>query len=170
MRKIFFCVCLAACLGAFGAPTMGVDAGKYVIDVPAGETYTLTADDVTAIGTLPLVKAGEGTLKVDDVLKDYTGDIYVTNGFYQATTAGAVGTTNGVTHVLDGGTFNGTQEVPSSGSTSAAKATIDWARSGRHPRHVAALAARPRSPGRRASPAMPVWTTAMTGLTWPVTS
>ena len=115
MRKIFFCVCLAACLGAFGAPTMGVDAGKYVIDVPAGETYTLTADDVTAIGTLPLVKAGEGTLKVDDVLKDYTGDIYVTNGFYQATTSGAVGTTNGVTHVLDGGTFNGTQEVPSSG-------------------------------------------------------
>ena len=115
LRKTFGFACAAACLGAFGAPTMGVDDGKYVIDVPAGETYSLTADDVTAIGTLPLVKAGEGTLKVDDVLKDYTGDIYVTNGIYQATKAGAVGTTNGVTHVLDGGTFNGTQEVPSSG-------------------------------------------------------
>ena len=109
MKKIFVCACVAACLGAFGAPTMGEDDGKYVIDVPAGETYALTADDVTAIGTLPLVKAGEGTLTVNDVLKDYTGDIYVTNGIYRATTSGAVGTTNGVTHVLDGGTFNGTQ-------------------------------------------------------------
>ena len=70
---------------AFGAPTMDEDDGKYVIDVPAGETYALTADDVAAIGTLPLVKAGEGTLTVNDVLKDYTGDIYVTNG-----TTGAV--------------------------------------------------------------------------------
>ena len=115
LKKISACACVAACLGAFGAPTMGEDDGKYVIDVPAGETYALTADDVTAIGTLPLVKAGEGTLTVNDVLKDYTGDIYVTNGIYRATTSGAVGTTNGVTHVLDGGTFNGTQEVPSSG-------------------------------------------------------
>ena len=108
LKKISACACVAVCLGAFGAPTMGEDDGKYVIDVPAGETYALTADDVTAIGTLPLVKAGEGTLTVDDVLKDYTGDIYVTNGIYLATTSGAVGTTNGVTHVLDGGTFNST--------------------------------------------------------------
>ena len=108
LKKISACACVAACLSAFGAPTMGEDDGKYVIDVPAGETYALTADDVTAIGTLPLVKAGEGTLTVNDVLKDYTGDIYVTNGIYQATTSGAVGTTNGVTHVLDGGTFNST--------------------------------------------------------------
>ena len=115
LRKTFGFACAAACLGAFGAPTMGEDDGKYVIDVPAGETYVLTADDVAAIGTLPLVKAGEGTLTVNDVLKEYTGDIYVTNGIYRANTAGAVGTTNGVTHVLDGGTFNGTQQVPSSG-------------------------------------------------------
>ena len=106
LKKTIGFACAAACLGAFGAPTMGEDDGKYVIDVPAGETYALTADDVTAIGALPLVKAGEGTLTVNDVLKDYTGDIYITNGFYQATAVGAVGTTNGVTHVLDGGTFN----------------------------------------------------------------
>ena len=134
---------------AFGAPTMGEDDGKYVIDVPAGETYALTADDVAAIGTLPLVKAGEGTLTVNDVLKDYTGDIYVTNGIYRADTAGAVG---------------------ARGSTSAAKATIDWVRSGRHPRRVVALEARPRSPDRRASPAPAAWTTVMTVSTWPVTS
>ena len=115
LKKTIGFACAAACLGAFGAPTMGEDDGKYVIDVPAGETYALTADDVAAIGTLPFVKAGEGTLTVNDVLKDYTGDIYITNGIYRADTAGAVGTTNGVTHVLDGGTFNGTQEVPSSG-------------------------------------------------------
>ena len=68
LKKISACACVAACLGAFGAPTMGEDDGKYVIDVPVGETYALTADDVTAIGTLPLVKAGEGTLTVNDVL------------------------------------------------------------------------------------------------------
>ena len=115
MKRLAIIGCMAAGLCAFGAPTMGEDDGKYVIDVPAGETYALTADDVAAIGTLPLVKAGEGTLTVNDVLKDYTGDIYVTNGIYRADTAGAVGTTNGVTRVLDGGTFNGTREVPSSG-------------------------------------------------------
>ena len=115
LKKISACACVAACLGAFGAPTMGEDDGKYVIDVPAGETYALTADDVTAIGTLPLVKAGEGTLKVDDVLANYNGDIYITNGFYRATAYGAIGTTNGVTYVLDGGTFNSTVYAGTSG-------------------------------------------------------
>ena len=79
MKRLAIIGCMAAGLCAFGAPTMGEDDGKYVIDVPAGETYALTADDVAAIGTLPLVKAGEGTLTVNDVLKDYTGDIYVTS-------------------------------------------------------------------------------------------
>ena len=116
MKKIVIAGCVAASVCAFGAPTMGEDDGKYVIDVPAGETYALTADDVAAIGTLPLVKAGEGTLTVNDVLKDYTGDIYVTNGIYRADTAGAVGTTNGVTHVLDGGTFNSIREAGTSGT------------------------------------------------------
>ena len=60
LRKTFGFACAAACLGAFGAPTMGVDDGKYVIDVPAGETYALTADDVAAIGTLPLGREVEG--------------------------------------------------------------------------------------------------------------
>ena len=45
-KKTIWLACAAAWLGAFGAPTMGVVDGKYVIDVPTGETYTLTADDV----------------------------------------------------------------------------------------------------------------------------
>ena len=129
-KKTIGFACAAACLGAFGAPTMGEDDGKYVIDVPAGETYALTADDVTAIGTLPLVKAGEGTLTVNDVLKDYTGDIYVTNGIYRATTSGAVGTTNGVTH----GRGRATARLDSRktrNSTFAATVTTTWAPSAR---------------------------------------
>ena len=120
MKKLAIIGCMAAGLCAFGAPTMGEDDGKYVIDVPAGETYALTADDVAAIGTLSLVKAGEGTLTVNDVLKEYDGDIYITNGFYRATTAGAVGTTNGVTRVLDGGTFNSTVQAGTSGGSAFA--------------------------------------------------
>jgi hypothetical protein len=115
LKKTIGFACVAACLGTFGEPTMGEADGKYVIDVPAGETYALTADDVTAIGALPLVKAGEGTLTVNDVLANYNGDIYITNGFYRATTSGAVGTTNGVTYVLDGGTFNSTVYAGTSG-------------------------------------------------------
>ena len=111
MKKIVAIGYVLASACAFGAPTMGEDGGKYVIDVPAGETYALTADDVAAIGTLPLVKAGAGTLTVNDVLANYDGDIYITNGFYRASTMGAVGTTNGVTHVLDGGTFHSTRNV-----------------------------------------------------------
>ena len=117
MKSLAIVGCMAAGLCAFGAPTMGEDDGKYVIDVPAGETYALTADDVAAIGALSLVKAGEGTLTVNDVLANYDGDIYVTNGIYQASTMGAVGTTNGVTHVLNGGTFNSTREAGTDGST-----------------------------------------------------
>ena len=112
--KMIGVLCAAATFCAFGEPTKSIDGGKYVIDVPTGETYTLTADDVAAIGSLPLVKAGEGTLKVNDVLKDYNGDIYITNGFYQASTTGAVGTVVGSTYVLDGGTFNSTRNVGTS--------------------------------------------------------
>ena len=41
---VVFCVLVGAS-AAFGAPTMGVVDGKYVIDVPTNEEYTLTADD-----------------------------------------------------------------------------------------------------------------------------
>ena len=51
MKRLAIIGCMAAGACAFGAPTMGEDDGKYVIDVPAGETYALTADDVAAIGT-----------------------------------------------------------------------------------------------------------------------
>ena len=116
MRRILLAfTCAATGLASFGEPSKGVDDGKYVIDVPPGETYALTADDVAAIGTLPLVKAGEGTLTVNDVLANYDGDIYITNGFYRATAYGAIGTTNGVIRVLAGGTFNSTVYAGTSG-------------------------------------------------------
>ena len=58
---------------ALAAPTMGVVDGKYVIDVPANEEHTLTADDVAAMmnednAAYPLAKKGEGTLIVGAVM------------------------------------------------------------------------------------------------------
>jgi len=49
LKKTIGFACAAACLGAFGAPTFGVVDGKYVIDVPTNEDYTLTADDVATM-------------------------------------------------------------------------------------------------------------------------
>ena len=43
LKKTIGFACVAACLGTFGEPTMGEADGKYVIDVPTGETYALTA-------------------------------------------------------------------------------------------------------------------------------
>ena len=114
-RFLLAFTCTVAGLASFGEPSKGIDDGKYVIDVPTGETYALTADDVTAIGALPLVKAGEGTLTVDNVLANYDGDIYITNGFYRASASGSVGTVIGATYVLDGGTFNSTCSAGANG-------------------------------------------------------
>ena len=44
-RKAIGFVLATMALSAFGAPTMGEDDGKYVIDVPAGEG-TLTVNDL----------------------------------------------------------------------------------------------------------------------------
>ena len=48
LLAVAFCVLVGAST-AFGAPTFGVADGKYVIDVPANEEYTLTADDVVTM-------------------------------------------------------------------------------------------------------------------------
>ncbi len=108
-KKTIGFACAAACLGAFGAPTFGVVDGKYVIDVPANEDYTLTADDVATMMnednvSYPLAKKGEGTLIVGAVMAEYTNAIYILAGQYKATVATSFGTTNGITYV-DGGTL-----------------------------------------------------------------
>lgn len=85
--------------------------GYAVVDVPAGETRTLTADDVAAFGARPLVKTGLGTLVAGVEMADFPGDILIRAGQYKATHAGAFGTAAGVTYV-DGGTIWSTVGAP----------------------------------------------------------
>lgn len=85
--------------------------GYAVVDVPAGETRTLTADDVAAFGARPLVKTGLGTLVAGAEMADFPGDILIRAGQYKATHAGAFGTAAGVTYV-DGGTIWSTVGAP----------------------------------------------------------
>ena len=109
LKKTIGFACAAVCLGAFGAPTFGVVDGKYMVDVPEGEDYTLTADDVATMMdednvAYPLAKKGGGTLIVGTVMAEYTNDIYILDGQYKAIAATSFGTTNGITYV-DGGTL-----------------------------------------------------------------
>lgn len=85
--------------------------GYAVVDVPEGETRTLTADDVAAFGARPLVKTGLGTLVAGAEMADFPGDILIRAGQYKATHAGAFGTAAGVTYV-DGGTIWSTVGAP----------------------------------------------------------
>lgn len=85
--------------------------GYAVVDVPVGETRTLTADDVAAFGARPLVKTGLGTLVAGAEMADFPGDILIRAGQYKATHAGAFGTAAGVTYV-DGGTVWSTVGAP----------------------------------------------------------
>ncbi len=95
--------------------------GYAVVDVPEGETRTLTADDVAAFGARPLVKTGLGTLVAGAEMADFPGDILIRAGQYKATHAGAFGTAAGVTYV-DGGTIWSTVEAP-----------VDWTNEGGFP-------------------------------------
>lgn len=90
--------------------------GYAVVDVPAGETRTLTADDVAAFGARPLVKTGLGTLVAGAEMAVFPGDILIRAGQYKATHAGAFGTAAGVTYV-DGGTIWSTVGAPHTWTT-----------------------------------------------------
>lgn len=92
--------------------------GYAVVGVSAGETRTLTADDVAAFGARPLVKTGLGTLVAGAEMADFPGDILIRAGQYKATHAGAFGTAAGVTYV-DGGTIWSTVWAP-----------VDWTKEG----------------------------------------
>ena len=103
---------------ADGAAYEETFVGYAVVDVPAGETRTLTADDVAAFGARPLVKTGLGTLVAGAEMADFPGDILIRAGQYKATHAGAFGTAAGVTYV-DGGTIWSTVWAP-----------VDWTKEG----------------------------------------
>ena len=98
---------LAACAvaaTASAAPTMSrTSDGKYEISVPAGEEYALTAEDVTAIGSLDLVKGGEGTLVAGAAMKDFAQSIYITNGVYRLAEQGGLGSLSTLTHTYVSG-------------------------------------------------------------------
>lgn len=96
---------------ADGAANEETFDGYAVVDVPVGETRTLTADDVAAFGARPLVKTGLGTLVAGAEMADFPGDILIRAGQYKATHAGAFGTAAGVTYV-DGGTIWSTVGAP----------------------------------------------------------
>lgn len=103
---------------ADGAANEETFDGYAVVDVPVGETRTLTADDVAAFGARPLVKTGLGTLVAGVEMADFPGDILIRAGQYKATHAGAFGTATGVTYV-DGGTIWSTVWAP-----------VDWTNEG----------------------------------------
>ncbi|MBR0506415.1 MAG: hypothetical protein IJJ84_13505 [Kiritimatiellae bacterium] len=121
LLAVAFCVLVGAST-AFGAPTFGVVDGKYVVDVPANEDYTLTADDVATMMNednvaYPLAKKGGGTLIVGAVMAEYPNDIYILDGQYKATAVNSFGTTTGITYV-DGGTLWSTRDAPNTWTAS----------------------------------------------------
>ncbi|MGN0846151.1 MAG: hypothetical protein ACI4RA_02055, partial [Kiritimatiellia bacterium] len=76
----------------------------HTVEVAEGETKTLTAEELAAIGAETLVKTGRGTIRAGDEMADFAGDIRILDGFWDATTANAFGTADGKTYV-NGGTI-----------------------------------------------------------------
>ena len=104
-----FCPNLGTAAFTAGAPVEGDALAEEnldwnVVDVPAGETRRLTADEVASFGARTLLKTGAGTLVAGAEMADFAGDIRIRDGFYDATVKGAFGTHAGMTFV-DGGTI-----------------------------------------------------------------
>lgn len=97
----------AAGATAFAEATKGLVNGQYVVTVPQGETYELTAADVAEIGTSDFVKRGAGMLRVPAGLTDiqsYAGRIYIYEGIYNSFCFNGTGSAEAKVYV-DGGTF-----------------------------------------------------------------
>jgi len=77
----------------------------FAVDVPEGQTMSIDANFVAAIGTDDLVKTGRGTLVSSSVMSNYTGTITVREGAFEIKTTGDLGTADGGTVVEDGGTL-----------------------------------------------------------------
>ena len=99
MKKLMCAAAALATVAAVAAQTMSETSDrKWEISVPAGEEYTLTADDVSSIGSRDLVKGGEGTLVAGAVMKDFAQTVYITNGVYRLAEQGGLGSLSTVTH------------------------------------------------------------------------
>lgn len=98
--RVLALVAFASC----AASTSAEEASAFEVDVPEGASRTLTAAEVSEIGTRTLVKTGAGTLVAGEEMADFAGDIRIQDGFYDATTTNAFGTTAGDTYV-NGGTI-----------------------------------------------------------------
>ena len=92
---------------AFVAATSALTAraGTYTANVPEGETTTIDAAFVAALGTDDLVKTGRGTLVSSADMAAYTGTITIREGAFKIRTTSDLGTSDGGTVVEDGGTL-----------------------------------------------------------------
>ena len=76
---------------------------KNVITVGEGQSKQLTAAEVAAFGTKPVIKLGKGVLVAGAEWKDFAGDIFIADGFWKYTSkAQSLGTGAGVTFVKGG--------------------------------------------------------------------
>ena len=80
-------------------------ANEYEVYVPFGQTRTIDAALVAAIGTNNLVKTGRGSLRSSEAMADYAGEITVRAGSLAVTTASDLGTGDGGTTVESGATL-----------------------------------------------------------------
>lgn len=117
-KQLLLSVALGGALTVVGAPTAEVVDGRYVFTVPEGETYTMTVEDVAAIGDRPFQKAGGGLLITGDEMGSHTGDVYIVDGLYKNTTKLSCGATNATAGAvyIDGGTLVNTIAGSSTGN------------------------------------------------------
>ena len=105
------------CPGYGNAPfATGADVGTlanddYVVTIEGGQSRSLTAEEIDALGSRTLVKAGEGVLIAGNEMANFAGDILITNGIYKAVHSNAFGTATGKTYV-NGGTIWNTVGAP----------------------------------------------------------
>ena len=125
MKRLITAV-FAAFAGAVSAatwnPSDSTDSLTNELVVAAGETYTLTADDASRLGSTCLHVTGEGTVVGTADFAAFTGSIRLSNGIYQHKEYGGLGSTN-ATHtgdlVIDGGTLESFVAVQSYTQSSA---------------------------------------------------
>ena len=107
MKKLMF-TAVAVLTGAVSAATWNAGDSETELVVAAGETYTLTADDATRLGSTCLHVTGEGTVVGTADFAAFTGSIRISNGTFQHKEFGGLGSTD-ATHtgdlVIDGGTL-----------------------------------------------------------------
>ena len=99
---------VALSIAAFITPALAttlVQAADYYVDVPYGETNTIDAAFVTALGSDNLVKTGRGMLVSSTDMASYTGTITIREGAFEIKTTSDLGTADGGTIVEDGGTL-----------------------------------------------------------------